>query len=275
VPVGGVAGAIAMPLLVHAGGIGLVLAVAAALVAATGTWFALVTPAEAHRERHGFAVRRIWHTPGIRRLLVVAALYITVLQALLIYLVPASREAGLTAFAAGAAYLVLNVTAAVARIVWGRIADRAAGARRVRTLVETGIVAAAGAALFALALHLGPVAVLAATIVFGFGALGWNGIVYLNAGELASAPLAGQAFALVATLVFVLSALAAPPLGALADTAGWDALWLTTAAIALAGAYVAAGLGRPSSSQPDASAPGSRTPDSAPSRDRSPSGSRS
>jgi MFS family permease len=245
VPVGGIAGAVGMPLLVHAWGIGGVLAAAALLVGCSGLWFALVTAREPRRAAHGLAVRRVLRSPGIPRLLLVAACYITVLQALLVYLVPSARAAGLTAFAAGAAYLALNVTAAIARIAWGRVADRGAGRRRVRTLVETGLVAAGGAVLFTAALHLGTAAVLVAAVVFGFGALGWNGIVYLNAGELASAGLAGQAFALAATVVFVLSALATPPLGALADAAGWDALWLTTGAIALLGAWVARGLARP------------------------------
>jgi hypothetical protein len=46
------------------------------------------------------------------------------------------------------------------------------------------------------------------------------------------------------TVVFGLSALATPPLGALAQRAGWDAFWLTTAALALAGSAVAATLPR-------------------------------
>ena len=245
VPVGGVAGAAAMPLLVRAGGIELVLLVAAGLVAVTGVWFAAVSPPEpARAARRGIAVRAVWRTPGMRRLLLVASCYIVVLQALLVYLVPSARDAGLSAVAAGAALVVLNVTAAVARIAWGRLADLRGGGRRVRTLVETGLVAAAGGVLFTIALHAGAGAALAATALFGFGALGWNGVVYLNAGELAAPDLAAQAFAVAATVVFVLSALATPPLGALADAAGWDALWLTTAGIALLGAWLAAGLAR-------------------------------
>ena len=51
--------------------------------------------------------------------------------------------------------------------------------------------------------------------------------------------LAGRSFAIAATVVFIVSAVATPLLGALADVAGWDALWLATAVTAAVGAYLA------------------------------------
>ena len=50
---------------------------------------------------------------------------------------------------------------------------------------------------------------------------------------------------MAATVVFLLSGVVTPVLGAVVDVAGWDALWLTTAALATAGALLAAGLRRP------------------------------
>jgi MFS family permease len=180
----------------------------------------------------------------MRRLLVVGCLYVVVLQALISYLVPAVRAAGFSSLVASAAFLAVNVAAMVSRIVWGHVADRASGGRRVRTLVETGAVAAAGALLFAGALHLGVAAVLAAALAFGFGALGWNAVLYVMAGERAPVELAGRSFAVAATVVFVVSGLCTPPLGALADHAGWNVFWLVTAILAGAGALVAARLPR-------------------------------
>jgi MFS family permease len=180
----------------------------------------------------------------MQRLLLVACFYILVLQALLSYAVSSVRAAGLSAFTASAAYFAINVTAMAARIAWGKLADRGGGARRVRTLVEVGAFASGGAVLFALALHAGPVAVVLSALVFGFGALGWNAIVYVSAGERAAPELAGRSFALAATVVFLVSALCTPPLGALADRAGWDAFWLTTAGLAGIGALIAAGVPR-------------------------------
>jgi MFS family permease len=243
VPLGGTVAAIAMPLLAHAGGVRAALGTGAALVAVTGTAFALVTEdTRAGGPRPAGAFRSILRAPGMQRLLVVAALYIVVLQAVLSYTVPAVREAGLSLFVASATYFALNVTAMAARLVWGKIADRQQGERRTRTLVEVGVVASAGALLFTFALHGGPVAVVISAIVFGFGALGWNALVYVSAGERADPDLAARSVALAATVVFLLGAACTPLMGTIADRVGWDAFWATTAAIALLGAAVAASL---------------------------------
>ena len=78
---------------------------------------------------------------------------------------------------------------------------------------------------------------IAAMVVLSLGALGFNGVLYLIAGEIAGAARAGQAVALMSTALFGGGALAAVPLGALADAEGYRSLWIATA--------VAAGLGVP------------------------------
>jgi MFS family permease len=243
VPLGGTIGAVLVPALERVGGVTTVLAAAAVAVGLTGAAFALVADSmRAGRQARGF--RTILRAPGMRRLLVVAAFYILVLQAA-VYALPAAKVAGLSALAAGATFFVMQLTAGVARVVWGRIADRDRGRRRARTLTEAGLVAAAGALLFGLALHQGAVVALAAAAVLGFGALGWNALVYVSAGERAPPELSGRSVAVAATVVFGLSAVATPPLGALAQHAGWDVFWLTTAGLALAGSALAARLPRP------------------------------
>jgi MFS family permease len=245
VPLGGTVSAVALPALEAVGGVRLALLVGAGLVFATGAAFALVLGAEARPSgRAERAFRSILRADGMRRLLLVGCLYVVVLQALISYTVPSVRAAGFSSFVASAAFLAVNVAAMVSRIVWGHVADRASGSRRARTLVETGAVAAVGALLFAAALHLGAAAVLAAALAFGFGALGWNAVLYVMAGERAPVELAGRSFAVAATVVFVVSAICTPPLGALADHAGWDAFWVVTATLAAAGALVAARLPR-------------------------------
>jgi MFS family permease len=243
VPLGGLVGAVVVPALEASGGVSAVLFAAAGAVAVTGLWFATLAGSErGPRRARGF--RTILTSPGMQRLLVVAGFYIVVLQAVLVYAVPAARAAHLSAFAAGATYFAIQVAAIVARIVWGKVADRQEGARRVRTLAEVGLVAALGALLFTFALHGGAAIALPAAVVFGFGALGWNALVLVSAGERAPPELAGRSVAVAATVVFALSALATPPLGALAEHVGWDAFWLTAAGLALAGATVAATLPR-------------------------------
>ncbi len=246
VPLGGTIAAVAFPVLYAAAGSrGTLLAVAVA-VCVTGAWFALIAGDD--RARHARRVERpfrsIWKAPGMQRLLLVAACYIVVLNALLAYIVPAIRAAGYSALTASVAYVAINVTAMLARIAWGRVADMGEGTRRVRTLVEVGFVACGGALLFAFALHVGPAAILASAVLFGVGALGWNALVYVSAGERSSSELAARSVAVAATVVFLISGLSTPLLGALADHAGWDGLWLACAAIAAGGALLATRLTR-------------------------------
>ena len=244
VPLGGTIAALAMPGLEAYGGVGVTLTVAAVAVAVTGVLFAFAvdeapaTPTA--RARRPF--QRIWRAPGMQRLFLVAAFYIVVLQAVLSFTVSSARAAGLTAFAAGVAYFALNVTAMVSRVVWGRVADRGGGTRRTRTLAEAGAVAAGGALLFTVALHAGAAVVIPAAVLFGFGALGWNALVYVSAGERAAPELAARSVAVALTVVFLLSAISTPLLGALAAYAGWDVFWVVTSVLAAAGALVAASL---------------------------------
>ena len=244
VPLGGMLGAVLVPALEALGGVRVVLLTAAVAVGVTGAGFTLVADGlRGGRQVGGF--RAILDAPGMRRLLVVAALYIVVLQAALVYALPAAREAGLSSLAAGAAFFAMQAAAGVARVAWGRIADRDAGRRRTRTLVEAGLVAAGGALLFAAALHQGAELAVPAAVVLGLGALGWNALVYVSAGERTPPELSGRSVAVAATVIFALSAVATPPLGALAHEAGWDVFWVTVSLLAVAGAAVAARLPRP------------------------------
>ncbi|MFN8187628.1 MAG: MFS transporter [Gaiellales bacterium] len=246
VPLGGVVGAIVLPSLAHTGGVRPCLVLAAVALAGCGTAFGLLTgddrPAPHVGRRppgllHG--LRAILGLPGMGRLLLCAALLVVVLQAVLVYGIPSARDAGLSRFAVGAMFFAVQITAGVARVVWGRIADRGGGTRRIRTLVEAAALGSAGTVVFAAALHAGPVAVIPASVLLAFGALGWNALVYVRAGEMAPQALAAQAVAIAATLVFTLSAVSTPPMGALAQAAGWDVFWLVCAGLCALAAVVA------------------------------------
>jgi MFS family permease len=205
--------------------------------------FAAVCEADAvPRDGSMRTFRAIWQGPGLARLFAVMISYLFVLQTLLVYTVPAMRAAGFTGFESGVAYFAVNGAAVVSRIVWGRVADREEGTRRRKTLVESGLMASVGALAFGAALHGGPALVLAAVVPFAFAAFGWNAIVYTLAGEWTSSALATRALAVAATVVFVGSALVTPLVGAIAESAGWDALWVITAAVGLAGAAAARAL---------------------------------
>jgi len=175
----------------------------------------------------------------MRPLLVVALLYVFSLAATLTYIVPAARDAGLDRTEAGALFVVVNLAAGASRLFWGRIADRAGGTRRARTIAECGLVAAGSALMLPLALGGGMVSAIIVTATMGFGAFGWNGVLYVAAGEMVGPGRAGRAVGVASTIVFGCAALAAPLAGGVAQVAGYDAMWLTAAVSSACGASVA------------------------------------
>ncbi|MGI9659827.1 MAG: MFS transporter, partial [Gaiellaceae bacterium] len=200
--------------------------------------------AEPAPTRHavGAGLARVLRSPGMSRLLLVSVFYIVVLQAALSYLVPAVRDAGLSPLWSSVVFFVMQVGAAVSRVAWGRIADRDGGRRRTRTLAEAGWAAAIGAALLASLLYAGPAAIIVAVIGFSLGAMGWNALVYVTAGERGPHGLTAQSVAVAATVIFTTAAVSSPLMGAIAAGLGWLGFWALCAGIAVVGALIARGL---------------------------------
>jgi len=238
VPMGGTIGAVALPLLAHVGGVRLALVVTAFATASTAGVFARLSAAG------GGAARRMrldgaLTARGMRPLLVVGLLYVYALGASLTYIVAAARDDGLGKAEAGALFVVLNLSAAASRLVWGRMADRGRGTRRVRTLVECGMLAAIAGLAMGPVLHVGVVLAVPVTVALGFGCFGWNGVLYVTAGELVGPDRAARAVGVASTMVFGAGSLAAPISGLVAEHAGYDVMWLTAAASSAAGAAFA------------------------------------
>ena len=82
-------------------------------------------------------------------------------------------------------------------------------------------------------------AALVAGVVLAFGAFGFNGVLYLLAGELAGSTRAGRAVGIASTVVFGMGALAAPIAGVAIERTGYDAVWVMSAVAAAAGAITA------------------------------------
>lgn len=238
VPMGGAIGAAALPLLAHVGGVRLALIVTALATASTASVFAWLSAAgvgTARRMRLDGALT----ARGMRPLLVVGLLYVYALGASLTYIVAAARDDGLGKAEAGALFVVLNLSAAASRLVWGRMADRGGGTRRVRTLIECGMLGAVAGLAMAPVLHVGVVLAVPVTVALGFGCFGWNGVLYVTAGELVGPDRAARAVGVASTMVFGAGALAAPVSGLVAEHAGYDVMWLTAAASSAAGAAFA------------------------------------
>jgi MFS family permease len=238
VPLGGTIGAAALPLLAGAGGVRLALSVTAVLTASTAAVFARLSPAGGGEVR-SLRLDGTLSAPGMRPLLVVGLCYVYALGAALTYIVPAAREDGLGKAEAGALFVILNLSAAASRLVWGRMADREAGTRRVRTLVEIGCLAAVAGAVMPFALHIGVVTAIVATVALAFGCFGFNGVLYVTAGELVGPERAGRAVGIASTMVFGAGSLASPISGLVAESAGYDTMWVTAAIVSAAGALVA------------------------------------
>lgn len=238
VPLGGTIGAITLPLLADAGGVRLALMVAAVANLMTAGAFALLAPSEASGASR-LGLDGVLSVPGFRTLLCVGGLYVCALGAALTYLVAAGRSAGLSAAQAGALFTILNVSAAAARPFWGRVADRAGGSWRVQTLAATGTLACLAGMLMPVALAAGVGAAVPVTLALAFGAFGFNGVVYVLAGELAGAHRAARAVGIASTVVFAMGSISPPVAGLIAEHVGYDAMWLAGAACSAMGAALA------------------------------------
>ncbi len=240
VPLGGTLGAAILPALAAVGGVRLAMAGAGVAAAATALAFAVVSDNRpASVSRSGQSVAAVLRIPGFKPLLAVGLLYVLALGAILAHYVGALRDAGLSHAEAAAGFAALNVTAAVSRIVWGRVADGGGGTRRARTLTEIGILTVAATCVMPLVLAVIPTAALGFGVVVAFGAFGMNGVLYLLAGELAGSSRAGRAVGVASTVVFGMGSLAAPVAGFAIERTGYDAVWVMSAVVAAAGAVTA------------------------------------
>ena len=239
VALGGLVAAGLLPLAVHLSGVRLALVLSGALTAVTAVVFALDLPrgplVPPGLQRRVVAPLAVLREPGMRTLLFVALCYVTALVAVLTFAVPALRDGGATRGEGSVLFALVSLSAMAARIAWGRLADGGGGRRRVATLRDVGILALIAAVATWAVWPEGTTVRIVALVVLSFGALGFNGVIYLIAGELAGAARAGQAVALLSTALFGGGALGAVPLGALADAEGYRSLWIAAA--------VATGLG--------------------------------
>ena len=140
VPVGGFLAAGLLPVLYHLGGLELAFAVPAVLVLGFGLLFAYAA-GPGQRQADLPPVRASFPIP-LRWVMLTGALYVTALGGVLTFTVSAAHDAGLSETQAAIVFAALNLGAAAARVVWGIVADRAGGSRRVATLSALGVLGA-------------------------------------------------------------------------------------------------------------------------------------
>jgi MFS family permease len=236
VPAGGLVAAAMLPALASVGGLRLAFAVPAALVLVTGLGFAVLAGPGARR--HDLPALTASFPRPLRWLMLTGALYVTCLGAVLTFTVDAAHDAGMSRTAATAVFAALNVGAAAARIVWGIVADRARGTRRVATLSALGLLGAVSVLAFPLTLAAGPGFAVAGAVLVAFGTLGFNGVLYVIAGELAGRS-AGVAVGAASTVVFAVGSVTPPLFGLVAEAWGFAAMFVLLSVFCLAGAVTA------------------------------------
>jgi MFS family permease len=239
---GGLIAAFMLPGIASLAGVGGALGVSGVLTATLCTGFGLAGPSgplqHAAGDRRRIAPLAVLRTPGMTRLHVAGFLLVCSLTTVLNFSVAAARSGGASPFQGSLLFAIVSLSAIAGRLFWGHLADRGGGERRRATLRDIGMVACVGALGYWGASFAGIEAQLPVMAVFAFGALGFNGVLYVVAGELAGRDRAGQAVGLASMVLFGGSTVAAVPLGRLADVAGYIALWPTAAALAALGVLV-------------------------------------
>ena len=175
----------------------------------------------------------------LRWVMVTGALYVTTLGGVLTFTVSAAHDAGLSETGAAIVFAALNLGAAAARVVWGFAADRAGGTASRRDAVGARPARRrdrdpASRSRSAPGLVPGVIA----AVLLAFGTLGFNGIVYVIAGEVAGRS-AGVAVGAASTVVFLMGSITPPALGALAEKSGFGVMFATLAVFCVAGALTA------------------------------------
>lgn len=193
VPLGGVAAGLAAPSLALAFGWQSALltgaAAALALVVAVQplrrVWDRDRDPTVALRGNPMGDFHLVWQHPVLWRMSLVGFCYSAVQLSLTTFTVTMLVEDldfGLVE--AGVVLSVLQVSGVSGRLVWGGIADRIGDGNRV--LMATGLVAAAaGTLIMLLSAGTPPAFVFGVLILFGFSAIGWNGVFMAEVARLA------------------------------------------------------------------------------------------
>src|SRR3954469_16331059 len=164
----------------------------------------------------------VWRRPVLRWIAISSFAYSSVQLSFIGFLVTyLVTEPGLSLLAAGTILSITHAAGAIGRLVWGWIADRLRSGSAA--LIANGVLAIVGSLATAAIAFGWPVwAIAAVTVVFGFCAIGWNGVFIAVIARQSAPHEVGMATG--GTLVFTYAGVMVGPslFGALHDHAGFS-----------------------------------------------------
>jgi sugar phosphate permease len=222
VPVGGGLGALVLPALESAFGLGaafLSLAVACAVAAAAAFNWLREAPGFPDEAIDGHVAsplrdRRLWQLAAGSTLLVSVQIALTGFVVLYLH-----EERGLSPGKAGLVLAAINVAGAVLRIGLGRLSDRIGSRLRPLRRLSLGLAAAMAAA--SLLTEASDPILIASLIAAGSLAVGWNGLSFTATAELAGRERSGAALGFQQTALGLGSIVAPLAFAALVQATSW------------------------------------------------------
>ena len=181
--------------------------------------------------------RRLWLLGGSGGLYLVAQIAITSFVVLYLH-----DERGVSTQAAAAVLAIVQVLAIALRIALGRWSD--ALGDRLRPLRILGLAGSAAVAATAALLASSTAVVVGAFILAGALTMGWNGLSFTAAAELAGRARSGAATGLQQTVLVVVGALVPPAFAAVVEATTWRIAFACAAVFPLAGWLCLRPLGR-------------------------------
>ncbi len=243
VPVGGIVGALLLPLLAGAFNYRVALAVAGLLALAPAVAVAIFyrDPEETVRRARPLrellaSMASVARDPRLILITLTSMVLIFGQSNMLTFLaLSLVRDTKLSIALAASALAVAQVGAAAGRVMWGSISDRAFGGDRVVPLMFACValcIASLGLA------RLPPGGVFPAFVVafaLGLAGAGWNGIFSTALAEIGGPERAGSAIGVGLTGLFIAGTISPPLFGSIADARGFSAAWTALGFFALLG----------------------------------------
>lgn len=243
VPVGGLFGALTLPLVASAFGLRAAFVFAAiVLIVPTLVAYAWYREADAGGgEPASFAsivrgMRALARDPRLLGVTLTCMVLVSTQISLNAFLtITAVTDVALSARIAALAFATAHVFATFGRLGWGYVSDRVLGGERLVPLAIICVLASLAMGTLAVLGRGAVIPLFVATAVLGVSGAGWNGLFAAALAEVGGTERAASALGIGLTAIFGASAVAPAVFGAVADATSLRISWTAFATIALLG----------------------------------------